>query len=99
MGKFDPDALHYHDATYNTEPKLKNWASGSGKQLCLAYIEGSPTAPFAQTVEGWKLPKFRSAHAVGGCKHEEVPFYAFPYFVTGKTSNPKRLDPPTCTPL
>jgi hypothetical protein len=99
LGNPDPDALHYYDATYNAEPKLKDWAGKSGKQLCIAYIDGSKTAPFAHTIEGWKLSKFRSVKAVGGCQHEDVPFHSFPYFLTGKASDPKKLDPSSCTPL
>jgi hypothetical protein len=99
LGNPDPDALWYFDATYNAEPKLKDWAGKSGKQLCVAYIDTGDkwTTPFAKTTATWKLPKFRIAQAL--CVHEDVPFYAFTYFLTGKTSDPKKLAPPTCTPL
>jgi hypothetical protein len=99
LGAPDPLALHYYDATYHPEPKLQSWAAGSGKQLCIAYRPGTKTAKFAEDVAGWKPPKFRIAKANTGCVHEEVPYYAFPYFLTGKTFDSKMLDPSTCSPL
>jgi hypothetical protein len=108
LGAPDPAAIHFYDATYTkdkdakakaiqaaNEASLKSWAAGSGKQLCVAYRAG--TDAYAKKIEGWKLPKFRIAKAL--CEHEEVPGLAFPYFLTGKTTGAKKMDPPTCSPL